>query len=89
LRAEAIFAVTHEMAVSLDDVLTRRTRARLLHRHACVAAAQTTANLMAPLLGWTDAQRSANVAEFLDECAREDAAAQVTEQEFIDSNKGN
>ncbi|CAB4611101.1 unannotated protein [freshwater metagenome] len=88
LRAEAIFAVTHEMAVSLDDVLTRRTRARLLHRHACVAAAQTTANLMAPLLGWTDAQRSANVAEFLDECAREDAAAQVTEQEFIDSNKG-
>ena len=89
LRAEAIFAVTHEMAVSLDDVLTRRTRARLLHRRACVAAAQATASLMAPLLGWTDAQRSANIAEFLDECAREDAAAQVTEQEFIDSNKGN
>jgi glycerol-3-phosphate dehydrogenase len=88
LRAEAVFAVTHEMAESIDDILTRRTRARLLDRRACVAAATNTADLVAPLLGWTDAQRSASIAEFLDECAREDAAAMVTEQEFIDSNKG-
>jgi glycerol-3-phosphate dehydrogenase len=88
LRAEAVFAVTHEMAESIDDILTRRTRARLLDRRACVAAATNTADLVAPLLGWNDAQRSASIAEFLDECAREDAAAMVTEQEFIDSNKG-
>ena len=30
----------------------------------------------------------ASVAEFVDACAREDAAAMVTEQEFIDSHKG-
>ena len=86
LRAEAVYAVTHEMATSLDDVLTRRTRARLAHRDACVRIAPEIANLITPLLGWTDAQRSASLAEFLDECSREHAAAQVTEAEFIASS---
>jgi glycerol-3-phosphate dehydrogenase len=88
LRAEAVFAVTHEMATSIDDILTRRTRSRLLDRKACVAATPALADLVAPLLSWTPEQRAANIAIFLDECAREDAAAQVTEQEFIDSYGG-
>ncbi len=33
-RSEAIYAVRHEMATTLDDVLSRRTRARLLGRDA-------------------------------------------------------
>jgi glycerol-3-phosphate dehydrogenase len=86
LRAEAVYAVTHEMATSLDDVFTRRTRARLVHRRNCVAVAPAVADLIAPLLQWTDAQRSASLAEFLDECAREDAASLVTEAEFIASS---
>lgn len=85
LRAEAVYAVTHEMATTLDDVLTRRTRSRLLDRKACVRVAPAIADLIAPLLQWTDADRSKNLAEFLDECAREDAAAMVTETEFIAS----
>ena len=32
LRAEAVYAVRHEMATTLDDVLLRRTRAHLLDR---------------------------------------------------------
>jgi glycerol-3-phosphate dehydrogenase len=88
LRAEAVYAVTHEMATSIDDVLSRRTRARLLNRRASVSAARATADLISPLLGWDDAQSSASIAEFVDACAREDAAAMVTEQEFIDSHKG-
>ena len=88
LRAEAVYAVTHEMATSIDDILSRRTRARLLNRRASVSAARTTADLISPLLGWDDAQCSASIAEFIDACAREDAAAMVTEQEFIDSHKG-
>jgi glycerol-3-phosphate dehydrogenase len=88
LRAEAVYAVTHEMATSIDDVLSRRTRARLLNRRASVTAARATADLISPLLGWDDAQTSASIAEFVDACAREDAAAMVTEQEFIDSHKG-
>ena len=39
LRAEAVYAVRHEMARTVDDVLSRRTRARLLARDASAAAA--------------------------------------------------
>jgi glycerol-3-phosphate dehydrogenase len=87
LRCEAIYAVTHEMATSLDDVLTRRTRSRLLHRRACVTAAPEIASLIAPHLGWDETTRSQHLAHFLDECAREDAAALVTEEEFILSSR--
>jgi glycerol-3-phosphate dehydrogenase len=85
-KAEAVYAVTHEMATTLDDVLTRRTRARLLDRKACARAAGDIANLMAPLLQWDTATRDRNLAQFIDECAREDAAALVTEAEFIASS---
>ena len=36
LRAEAVYAARHEMAATLDDVLSRRTRARLLAAEASV-----------------------------------------------------
>ena len=53
LKAEAVYAVRHEMARTLDDVLTRRTRARLQDARATMAAAESTANLIASELGWT------------------------------------
>ena len=55
-RAEAVYAVRHEMATTLDDVLSRRTRARLLARDASAAAADDVARLLAPELGWDDAE---------------------------------
>lgn len=87
LRCEAIYAVTHEMATTLDDVLTRRTRARLLDRRACVRSARDIAALLQPYANWSDSEMESNVAHFLDECAREDAAAMVTEEEFIASSQ--
>jgi glycerol-3-phosphate dehydrogenase len=86
LRCEAVYAVTHEMALTVDDVLTRRTRSRLLHRRACVSVVRDVATLIGPHLGWDDAAKEASIAEFMDECAREDAAAMVTEAEFIASH---
>ena len=47
LLAEAIHATRHEMALTLDDVLVRRTRAHLFDRAATVAAASGVADLMA------------------------------------------
>jgi glycerol-3-phosphate dehydrogenase len=61
LRAEATYAVRHEMALSLDDVLSRRTRARLLARDASAEAAASVAELIAPDLGWSDTERDAQV----------------------------
>ncbi len=54
------------MARSVDDVLTRRTRARLLARDASAAAAPDVAALHAVELGWNDAERAAQAARYQD-----------------------
>ncbi|WP_313820872.1 glycerol-3-phosphate dehydrogenase/oxidase [Citricoccus sp.] len=62
LAAEAVHAVTHEGARSVQDVLARRIRAVFEADDAGAAAAGTVAHLMAPLLGW-DAERASAEAE--------------------------
>jgi glycerol-3-phosphate dehydrogenase len=62
LRAEAVHAVRSEMARTLDDILSRRTRARLLARDASAAAADAVALLIGPELGW-DADESTRQVE--------------------------
>jgi len=86
LKCEAVYAATHEMATTLDDVLTRRTRARLLDRHATRKVAPLVVELVAPYLGWSNEEQQQQLAHFIDECAREDAAGLVTESEFIASS---
>ncbi len=87
VKAEAIFAVTHEMATTLDDVLSRRTRSRLFDRRATIAQAGEVAALIAPLLNWDETRVANETRAFIDDCAREDAAARVTEEEFINSTE--
>ena len=87
VKAEAIFAVTHEMATTLDDVLSRRTRSRLFDRRATIAQAGEVAALIAPLLNWDETRVANETRAFIDDCAREDAAARVTEEEFINSTQ--
>ena len=64
LRAEAVYAVRYEMARTLDDILSRRTRALILARDASVAAAPEVARLVAPELGRTDADVEAQSAAY-------------------------
>lgn len=52
LRAELEYAVTHEGALHLDDVLTRRTRLSIETRDRGVAAARVAAEIMAEVLAW-------------------------------------
>jgi glycerol-3-phosphate dehydrogenase len=61
LKAEAVYAARHEMATSIDDVLSRRTRARLLARDASAAAAPEVAALLAVELGWDAAEQARQV----------------------------
>jgi glycerol-3-phosphate dehydrogenase len=79
LRAEAVHAVRHEMARTLDDALTRRTRARLLARDDSAAAADDVAKLIAPELGWDDAERARQVKEYRASIAAERDAADLPE----------
>ncbi|MGH8993327.1 MAG: FAD-dependent oxidoreductase, partial [Acidimicrobiia bacterium] len=64
LAAEAIYAVRYEMALTLEDVLSRRTRALLLDAAATVAAAPAVAELMAGELGWSAEETAAQVEAF-------------------------
>jgi glycerol-3-phosphate dehydrogenase len=75
VKAEAVFAVRAEMARTLDDVLDRRTRARLLDRDATSDAAETVARLLAPELGWDDADVARAVEEYRAELDAERIAA--------------
>ncbi|MFM8267351.1 MAG: glycerol-3-phosphate dehydrogenase/oxidase [Ilumatobacteraceae bacterium] len=75
LRAEAVYAVRHEMARTLDDVLTRRIPARQYRRADARAAAESTAHLVAADLGWDDAEIARQVADFVARCDAETAAA--------------
>ncbi|MEU6958406.1 glycerol-3-phosphate dehydrogenase/oxidase [Streptomyces chrestomyceticus] len=52
LRAEVVYACTHEGARHLDDVLTRRTRISIETFDRGTRSARECAELMAPVLGW-------------------------------------
>ncbi|MEO9239005.1 MAG: glycerol-3-phosphate dehydrogenase/oxidase, partial [Jatrophihabitantaceae bacterium] len=71
LRAEAVYATTHEAARHLDDVLARRTRASIEAWDRGVSAAPVVAELMAPILGWDQTQQSAEVEHYLARVAAE------------------
>jgi glycerol-3-phosphate dehydrogenase len=70
-QAEALYAARYEMAVTLDDVLSRRTRSRLLGRDATASAAQDVAELLAAELGWSEAECAAQVDRFRTALGRE------------------
>jgi glycerol-3-phosphate dehydrogenase len=65
LKAEVVHAARHEMARTLDDVLSRRTRARLQARDASAAAAPAVAELLATELGWSDDESARQVAAYV------------------------
>jgi glycerol-3-phosphate dehydrogenase len=74
VRAEAVFAVRHEMATTLDDVLSRRTRAHLFDRPASLAAAPTVAALLGDELGWTPDETRRQLDAYRRLCEREENA---------------
>ncbi|MEP7202619.1 MAG: glycerol-3-phosphate dehydrogenase/oxidase [Ilumatobacteraceae bacterium] len=86
-KAEAVYAARSEMAMTLDDVLSRRTRARLFDRPASVAAAKDVARLIAEEMGWDKAEIERQVAEFRNACALEQSAAQTTEVDLLGVNR--
>jgi glycerol-3-phosphate dehydrogenase len=64
LHVEALYAVTHEGAQHLEDVLARRTRISIESWDRGVACAETVAHLMAKPLGWDEAQTGREVEHY-------------------------
>ena len=56
LRVEALYAVTHEGALHIDDILTRRTHLSIETTDQGLVAAEEVAQIMGAELGW-DEQR--------------------------------
>lgn len=77
LKAEAVYAARYEMAQTLEDVLSRRTRALLLARDASVAAAASVAELIGDELGWSEDERTRQVAQYTALAERERTAADL------------
>jgi glycerol-3-phosphate dehydrogenase len=61
LAAEIVYAVTHEGALDLEDVLARRTRIAVEHLDQGASVADQVADLIAGPLGWSGAERDAAV----------------------------
>jgi glycerol-3-phosphate dehydrogenase len=71
LAVEARYAVTHEGARHLDDVLTRRTRISIEAWDRGVTAAPTVAALMADVLGWDEQRKAGEIEFYLERVAAE------------------
>jgi len=62
--AEVVYAAREEMAMSVEDVLARRTRALLLYARRSADAAGAVSRLLAPELGWTPKQAAEQAERF-------------------------
>ena len=64
LAVEAVYAASHEGARHLDDILTRRTHIAIETRDAGLVATRQVAELAGEVLGWDDAQRAQEIADY-------------------------
>ena len=82
LAAEIVYAVTHEGARHLDDVLARRTRISIETFDRGTVAVLATADLMASELGWDRARRDDEVDHYLRRVeAERQSQEKLTDQE--------
>lgn len=85
LRAEISYAVTHEGARHLDDVLTRRTRISIETFDRGVAAAPHVAELVAGALGWDATQTAKEVDHYVKRVEAERESQQMPDDETADA----
>jgi glycerol-3-phosphate dehydrogenase len=74
LKAEILHAATHEGALSVEDVLLRRTRISFEAFDGGADAAKEVAKIIGEPLGWGAKERSASVSAFLAVIEKEEEA---------------
>jgi len=82
IKAEAVFSVIHEMALTLDDILSRRTRALLFDREVTRVAAKSVAELVAPYAQWDEQRIEQEVQAFQEICEHEATMGTLPETEL-------
>lgn len=71
LEAEVVYSVRHELALTVDDILSRRTRLRIEARDDSAAAAPRVAQLIQRERGLSDEQAARQVQDYQEAVARE------------------
>jgi len=74
IKAEIVYAVSHEGARSVDDVISRRTRLSFEAVNHGIHLADGIATLIAPVLGWSAKERKESVTQYTELVEREIAA---------------
>jgi len=74
IKAEIVYAASHEGARSVDDVISRRTRISFEAVNHGVHLSEEIATLIAPVLGWNAKQRKESVAQYTELVDHEIAA---------------
>ena len=74
IKAEILHAATHEGALSVEDVLLRRTRISFEASDSGLSAADTVAEIIGETLGWKSADRKESVQSFAKVISQEEAA---------------
>ncbi len=87
LAAEIRFAATHEGALHLNDVLTRRTRLSIESADRGVAAAPVVADVMGAVLGWDAATRAREVENYVARVAAERDSQQAPDDRTADARR--
>ncbi|MCU1642611.1 MAG: glycerol-3-phosphate dehydrogenase [Nocardia sp.] len=65
LQVEVVYAAAAEAALHLEDILARRTRISIEYAHRGVDCADQVARLVAPVLGWDDAETAREIATYV------------------------
>jgi glycerol-3-phosphate dehydrogenase len=85
LMAEIRYAVTHEGALHLEDVLTRRTRISIEYPHRGVDCASVVADLIGPILGWDVATHAREVDNYTERVRAERDAQDQLDDDAADA----
>ncbi|WP_328812230.1 glycerol-3-phosphate dehydrogenase/oxidase [Rhodococcus sp. NBC_00297] len=85
LKAEAVYAASHEGAQHLDDILTRRIRVSIELADRGEAAASEVAALVAPILGWDEQHVSDEIEHYRKRVAAERESQAQPDDETADA----
>jgi glycerol-3-phosphate dehydrogenase len=85
LRAEIVYAASHEGARHLGDVLTRRTRVSIEYFDRGVDSAAEVAELMGGVLGWSKQQRDREIDHYLKRVEAERQSQTMPDDETADA----
>jgi glycerol-3-phosphate dehydrogenase len=85
LRAEIVYAASHEGARHLDDILARRTRISIETFDRGMGAVEEVARLVAPVLGWSEAQVEREVEHYRKRVEAERESQKMPDDETADA----